>query len=149
VLYRRTEETTVVGEGTKETNNPSANTLEDPTSNVPDPLRASRDNPTEDVISDSEAVKEHIIISVKEIKTDANTERMIPQNEDNSDAITSNPPKDPIDGDGNDESTPQDGSPNAASEEWTPILDKRITRKNKKAHKNKEKQQKKQAKQLR
>jgi hypothetical protein len=74
---------------------------------------------------------------------------MTPQNEGNSDAITSDPPEDAIIGDGDDESTPQDGSSNTASEEWTTILDKRIERKNKKAHKNKEKQQKKQAKQLR
>jgi hypothetical protein len=120
--------------------------LEDPTSNVPDPLKASEDNSTEDVLSDSEVVKEHIITSVEEIKTDASTEEMIPQNEGNSDAITSNPPEDPIGGDGNDKSTPQDGS---SKEEWTTILDKRIERKNKKARKNKEKQQKKQAKQLR
>jgi hypothetical protein len=58
-------------------------------------------------------------------------------------------PEDPIGGDGNDEITPQDGSSNTASEEWTTILDKRIERKNKKARKNKEKQQKKLAKQLR
>jgi hypothetical protein len=123
--------------------------LEDPTSDVSNPLRASGDNSTEDVLSDNEVVKEHIIILVEEIKTDASTEGMIPQNEGNSDAIMSNPLKDPIGGDGNDESTPPDGSSNTASEEWTTILDKRIKRKNKKARKNKEKQQKKQAKQLR
>jgi hypothetical protein len=148
-LGEGTEETTAVGEGTEDTTDPNANTLEDPTSDISDPLRASGDNSTEDVLSDSEVVKEHTITLVEEIKTDASTEGMIPHNERNSDAITSNPPKGPIGGDGNDESTPQDGSSNTASEEWATILDKRIERKNKKARKNKEKQQKKQAKQLR
>jgi hypothetical protein len=142
------DNTKTLGEGTKETTDPNATTLKDPTSDVSDPLKASGDNSTKDVPSDSEVVKETIIVSVKEIKTDASIEGMIPQNEGNLDDITSNPPEDPIGGDGNDESTPQDESSNTASEEWKTILDKRTKRKNKKARKNKERQQKRQAKLL-
>jgi hypothetical protein len=89
-----------VGEGTEETTDPNADTLEDPTSDVSNLFRASGDNSTEDVPSDGEVVKEHIIILVEEIKTNASTEGMIPQNESTSEAITSNPSKDLIAGDG-------------------------------------------------
>jgi hypothetical protein len=130
------EGTPVVEEGTKETTDPNATTLKDPTSDVSDPLKANEDISTEAVLPDGEVVKEHIITSVKEMKTDASTEGLTPQNDGNSDDITSNPPEDPISGSGNDETTPQDGSSNTASEEWKTILDKRIAKKNKKARKN-------------
>jgi hypothetical protein len=139
----------IVGEGTEETTDPNVDTLKDSTSDNSNLFRASGDNSTEDVPLDGEVIKEHTIISVEEIKTNASTKGMIPRNEGTLEAIASDPSEDLIAGNGDDESMPQDGSSNTVSEEWTTVLDRRIKRKNKKAHKNKEKQQKKQAKQLR
>jgi hypothetical protein len=81
----------IVGEGTEETTDPNANTLEDPTSDASNLFGISGDNSTEDVPSDGEVVKEHIIISVEGIETNANTEGMIPTNEGTSEAIANDP----------------------------------------------------------
>jgi hypothetical protein len=143
-----TKENAAIREGIEEITDPNAPTLKDPPlSMFPIPSRKART--TKDVPSDGEVVKEHIIISIEETKTDASTEGMISQNEGNPDDVTGNPHEGLIGESGNDESSPHDESSNAASEEWKTIMDKRTARKNKKARKNKEKQQKSQAKLLR
>jgi hypothetical protein len=125
------DNTETVGEGTEETTDPNAPTLKDPTSDVSDPLEENGDNPTKDMPSDGEVVREVTIILVKEVKTDVSNEGLTPQNEGNSNEITSNPPEEPIGGNEDDGTTPHDGSPNTASEEWKTILDKRTAKKNK------------------
>jgi hypothetical protein len=128
---------------------PSDNTLENPTVGSSDIIEESGDNSNETVHLDGEVEKEHIIITIEAIKTNANSEEMTPPpNESISEAIVDDPPEDPITGIGDDEVMAPDGSSPIFPEEWTTVMDKRIERKNKKAHKNKEHKQKKQAKQL-
>jgi hypothetical protein len=144
-----TKETPVVEENPKKTTDPNATTSTDPTLDVSEPLKTSGGNPSEDVLPVNDVVKTEIITPIEETKTDTSTEGLLPQNKDNSDAIMSNPPEDPIGGNENGDPTPHDGSSNTAYGDWTPVLDKRTERKNKKARKNKERQLKKQAKHMR
>jgi hypothetical protein len=144
------KENTIDGEGDpEETINPKVTTMEDPTPDAPDPSVPIEDNSTSVIPPEGEVVAEETIIVVKEIKTGVSNEELPPQNRDNPEDIAGNPPEEPIGGSEDNSSTLQDGSSNTASEQWQTVLDRRIAKKNKKALKNKEKQQKRQAKLLR
>jgi hypothetical protein len=139
---------TIVEEGIAETTAPNVNTLENPTADTSNAIKESGDNSTEVVPLDGEFENEHIVITIETIETNVSIEEVTPQNKDITAAIADDPPEDLTTGNGDDEAMAEGESSPILPEEWTTIIDRKTERKNKKACKNKERKQKKQAKLL-
>jgi hypothetical protein len=124
----------IVEEGIAETTASNVDTLEDPNAGTSDIIKESGDNSTEVAPLDGEFDNEHIVITIKMIKTNASSEEVTHQNKAITEATADDPPEDLTAGIG---------------DEWTTVIDRKTKRKNKKARKNKEHKQRKQAKLLR
>jgi hypothetical protein len=163
-------------EGSPETTPSNTDTLEDRTTTVPDAVEGSGENSTEVLPSGDESNKAQTGTT---IESNAGSEEEISQDEAITEAVADDTPEDLTTGNGDDKENgdisgllpfeiltndpllqeivsaatqtamARDGSPPTLPEEWTTVMDRKIKRKNKKARKDKEHKQKKQAKLLR